>query len=340
MNLCVLYLGIAVFVLSLSATTAVRSFALRRGILDLPNSRSSHSSPVPRGGGIAIAVAFYFGLAILAMRGIVSLADMFIIFGASGLVATVGLTDDFRHLGARIRLIVHFLSATVTLLAGTAISRIEFPHAILLPGPVGFALTIVGLVWLINLFNFMDGIDGLAATEATTISFFAAICAEVAGLSRSNVILPIIVAASSLGFLPWNISRARIFMGDVGSGFLGLVIGVLVLRATHLVPRMLWVWIVLLGVFVVDSTLTLLRRLLRNAKVSEAHRSHAYQNAARRFRSHKTVTLCVAVINSLWLFPIALFIARGSVDGFLGMLAAYSPLVLLALMLEAGVPDA
>jgi Fuc2NAc and GlcNAc transferase len=127
-------------------------------------------------------------------------------------------------------------------------------------------------------------------------------------------------------------------MGDTGSGFLGITLGILSLHAGAIAPPLLWSWLILLGVFVVDATVTLLRRLLRGERVYEAHRSHAYQQAARR-AGHLRVTLAVALLNVAWLWPIALGVALNRIDGGLGLVTAYAPLVALAVRFRAGLPE-
>jgi Fuc2NAc and GlcNAc transferase len=125
-------------------------------------------------------------------------------------------------------------------------------------------------------------------------------------------------------------------MGDAGSGFLGVAMGALTLIAGWVSPEFFWSWIILLGFFVVDATVTLLRRLMRGEKVYEAHRSHAYQFASRQFASHKKVTLAAWGLNLFWLFPVALLVAFGGLNGLLGVCLAYLPLVVLALKFHAG----
>jgi Fuc2NAc and GlcNAc transferase len=139
-----------------------------------------------------------------------------------------------------------------------------------------------------------------------------------------------------LGFLFWNFPPAKIFMGDAGSGFLGMAIGVISLQAAWASPDLFWAWLILLGVFIVDATVTLLRRLLRGEKIYEAHRSHAYQFASRRYGRHLPVTLAVAAINLFWLFPLAASVVLWSIDGVLALTVAYIPLLLLASKFNAG----
>jgi Fuc2NAc and GlcNAc transferase len=126
-------------------------------------------------------------------------------------------------------------------------------------------------------------------------------------------------------------------MGDAGSGFLGLMLGALSLQAAVARPALLWCWLVLLGVFIVDATVTLIRRLLRGERVHEAHRSHAYQHASREFGAHRPVTLAVAAINTFWLLPWALAVAAGRIEGVVALIAAYLPLLILAFRFRAGI---
>ena len=181
----------------------------------------------------------------------------------------------------------------------------------------------------------MDGIDGLASIEAICVCCGAALAAWLSGF-HELVWAPLLLAATVMGFLYWNFPPARIFMGDAGSGFLGITLGILSLQASWANSTFLYIWLILLGVFIVDATVTLLRRLVRGDKVYEAHRSHAYQFASRHFGSHRMVTLTVAAINIGWLLPWALAVAVLGVDGLIALILAYLPLVFLALKFNAG----
>jgi len=325
-------------VVSALLTGLVRRYALARSILDVPNARSSHSAPTPRGGGVAIVAATLAGLPVLAATGALPWPVLWAIAGAGGIVALVGFLDDHGHIAARWRLLAHFAAAAWALgWLGGAPPLLLFGTQID-PGWIGAALAAVYLVWLLNLYNFMDGIDGIASVEAIAVGVGGALLYALTG-QQGLAMAPLVLAAAAAGFLLWNFPPARIFMGDAGSGFLGIVLGVLSLQAAWLAPQLLWSWVILLGVFVVDATLTLLRRLLRGEKVYEAHRSHAYQHASRRFGRHLSVTLAVAAIDLLWLLPIAIWVGAGGLDGLLGVALAYLPLVALALKFRAGTPD-
>jgi glycosyltransferase WbpL len=324
---------IIVFVLvagvSFLGTAAMRRYAIARGMLDVPNHRSSHRTPTPSGGGVAIVGALFCGLLVCVAFGRVAPSTAIAIFGGGTVVAVVGFLDDRRPMPARWRLLAHFAAVATALIAIGGMPSIEL-GGVFLPGWIANVAASVAMVWLLNLYNFMDGIDGIAAIEALTVTCAAAALHWASPpLSTSAALLPTLVALSVLGFLVWNFPPAKIFMGDSGSGFLGLVLGVLAVRDTLLSPRWLWIWTILLGVFVVDATTTLIARAVRGERVYEAHRSHAYQRAASRLGGHRAVTVAVGLINLLWLFPWALLVDRGGVDGRLAVGAAYLPLVVL-----------
>lgn len=325
---------IAVAILSSVLTGLMRRYALSRQLLDRPNERSSHSVPIPRGGGVAIVGAFLGGL--LLMGEGASFAVTVALFGAGIGVAVVGFVDDHGHIAARWRLLAHF-SCAAWILYWSGVPRLELMGSAVDLGALGAVLAALYLVWMLNLYNFMDGIDGIAGVEALIVGAGGTAVYWLAGLPpTSDVGLPALLAAAALGFLVWNFPPAKIFMGDAGSGFLGLMLGALSLQAAVVRPVLLWCWLVLLGVFIVDATVTLIRRLLHGERVYEAHRSHAYQHATREFGAHRPVTIAVAAINIFWLLPWAAVIATGRVDGVTGLIIAYIPLLVLAWRFRAG----
>ncbi|MRT60361.1 glycosyltransferase family 4 protein [Pseudomonas sp. CAH-1] len=316
-------------------TAALRRYALSRSLMDIPNARSSHTLPTPRGGGLSFVVAFL--LAALCMALVVPIAPSVVagVLGAGGLVAVIGFMDDHGHIAARWRLLGHFAAAAWGLAWLGGMPPISVFGVTLAPLWLSSLFGALYLVWLLNLYNFMDGIDGLASVEAICVCVGASLLYWVTDHAH-HAWLPLLLAATVAGFLCWNFPPARIFMGDAGSGFLGMVLGLLALLAGWVNPLLFWGWLILLGVFVVDATFTLVRRLLRGDKVYEAHRSHAYQYATRHHGSHRTVTLAVAAINLGWLLPVAMVVVVFQLDGALGTLVAYVPLIVLALIYKAG----
>ena len=332
---------VSLAVLAWFLTALLRRYALARSLLDVPNARSSHSLPTPRGGGVAIVVAFLAGLCLAFFAGLGIAAELFYALLGAGLgIALLGFLDDHGHIAARWRLLGHFLAAAWALYWLGGLPPLAVFGGLLQLSWIGHVLAAFYLVWLLNLYNFMDGIDGIASVEAICVCLGGAILYALLETSLLADLPLLMLAAAVLGFLLWNFPPARIFMGDAGSGFLGIVLGVLSLQAAWTNPLLLWAWLILLGVFIVDATLTLLRRLLRGEKVYEAHRSHAYQYASRRFGRHLPVTMAVAALNLVWLLPLAMLVAAGWLDGLLGVLVAYAPLVVLAWRFDAGRAEA
>ncbi|AJQ48557.1 MULTISPECIES: MraY family glycosyltransferase [Pseudomonas] len=325
----------AILVLSLVMTAGLRRYALARSVIDVPNARSSHTVPTPRGGGVAIVLTFLLAMVGLMPSGIEQISTLLALGGGGALIAVIGFMDDHGHIAARWRLLGHFVAAAWMLGWLGGLPPLTMFGWTLDMGWLGGLLAAVYLVWLLNLYNFMDGIDGIASVEAITACLGAAWLYWLAGLGGTAV-LPLLLAAAVAGFLYWNFPPAKIFMGDAGSGFIGIVLGGLSLQAAWVSPPMFWCWLILLGVFIVDATYTLVRRLLRGDKVYEAHRSHAYQFASRVYGKHLPVTVAVAALNVCWLLPIAYCVARLGLDGALGVVLAYIPLIVLAVRFRAG----
>lgn len=317
------------------ATGWVRDYA-RRNLMDVPNDRSSHTVPTPRGGGLAIVAVYSVAMAGLAVMGSLPSGWPAIYLGGLA-IAAIGFWDDHGDVSALPRLAVQLAVSAwaVYLLGGWPELRVD---GLVLPwGMAGGIAGVLFLAWMINLFNFMDGIDGIAAGEAITTAGGAAALLGFAGLSAGPDTAQLAALACAVaGFLVWNWPPARIFMGDVGSGFLGYLLGVSALYSATHGELSLTVWLILLGIFVTDATLTLLRRMSRGERWYAAHRSHAYQRASRRFGGHRPVTLAVLGINLAWLLPIAFLAQRFPYRETTLLLIAYVPLILAARWLDAG----
>lgn len=324
------------FAFALVATWWVRRLALAHGMLDQPNERSSHVVPTPRGGGIAIVSASLLALGALFARGIVDVQLALALSLGGGAVALVGFLDDRRSLPAWLRALVHVIAATcaVALLGG--LPSLQIGSRLVGLGFVGDVLAVVAVVWTVNLFNFMDGIDGIAGSEAVFVALAGAALCALAGVAPAAAAGALVVGAASLGFLVWNWPPARIFMGDVGSGYVGFAIAVIALAATREAPAALFQWWILGGVFFVDATVTLLRRIVRGERFLLAHRTHAYQWVVRRWRSHGTVTIAVLLLNAAWLLPLALIAALHPRHAVWLTFVALLPLAVLALYAGAG----
>lgn len=331
-------LSIALVVFSHWLTERFRRFAIRRELLDIPNARSSHRVVTPRGGGVAIVLPTLVTTLALGLTRWLAWPLVCSICIGGALVALIGFLDDRENLAPRWRLLGHFAAASLVLVTLGGVPPLSGLGVVLDQGWVGFACTLLYIVWLLNLTNFMDGIDGLAGVETVTVCLIAAILTGVYAPGEHLWAAPVVLASSSLGFLVWNWPPAKIFMGDVGSGFLGLMLAVLSLQAGWATNGLFWSWVILLGVFVVDATVTLVRRIAQGERFYEAHRSHAYQHAAQRLGGHQFVSVTVALINLFWLSPIAFVVASGRLHGPVGVLIAYAPLVVTAVRLRAGRP--
>ena len=329
---------LATLVVAFLLTGALRRYALRADLMDIPNNRSSHEVPTPRGGGLAIVVVSLVGLVTLGLWSAVSITG-FLALGVGGAaVAGIGWLDDHRDVPARWRLLVHLVAAAwVVALAGGA-------PALALPGVswdwgwLGAIVLVLFIAWMLNLYNFMDGIDGIAGIEAITVAGPAAAMLWWLGASGWASVAAL-MAVATLGFLAWNWPPAKIFMGDAGSGFIGFMLAALAVLTWADAGLSIWAWLILLGVFIVDATITLVRRVMRGERFYEAHRSHAYQHASRYYDRHLPVTVAVGVINLLWLTPLAVTAAFLPAWGVVLLLVAWLPIVLACLRFDAGLPD-
>ena len=317
-------------------TILIRKNALQKNQLDIPNERSSHTAPTPRGAGVAVATVFIVGL--LALRVAEKISDeTFISIALPGFfVAIIGRLDDLGYLtSAKWRLVGHFLVAIVAVWLVGGLPSLPIANSSFDFGMAGNVLAVIYLVWMLNLFNFMDGIDLITGVETITASGATAIFLAVK-TDGDFWLVPAILAATVLGFMFLNIPPAKIFLGDVGSGFIGFVIALISLVTADENALIAWAMVILLAVFISDSTVTLLRRIIKREHLYVAHRTHAYQNLTNRVNKHVSVSLGVGAINLFWLLPIAWLVANESVVPIVGVTIAYIPVIALALFLKAG----
>ena len=328
---------VAVFLLSLGGTRWALGYLKQRAILDHPNARSSHTIPTPRGGGLAVSTVLIAAWAVLALTGFGNLPQILSLCAAAFGLAVLSWWDDLRPLPASLRLVGQAVAVGIALIYNSY--EASYFGGFLPPWLDTVAAGILW-IWFLNLFNFMDGIDGMAGIEVVTVSAIGALLAITSMPEPGDWVAPLVMAAATLGFLIWNWPPAQIFMGDAGSGFLGLALGTLLLQAAWTDGRLFWSWLILLAVFETDATVTLLRRLVRRVPhFWRAHRQHAYQRATTLWGGHRPVTIAVGVINVCWLFPLALLVARGWMDGPTGLMIACAPLAILALRLGAGAAE-
>lgn len=330
---------VVTFAFSAILVGVVRRYALRNNIVDLPNMRSSHVAPTPRAGGIAVVLSFVAALCALCLCRVVDARTAGILIISGCTIAGVGYLDDRRQLTAKARFAVHLAAAVFVIALLGGIPQPELARWGLGGFWIGFAFAVLVLAWGTNLFNFMDGIDGIAASEAIFMSMAGAYLNWLDGGDSGVSAAMLCLSAATAGCLVWNWPPARIFMGDVGSGFLGFMVTVLAILACHRGSLPIEVLPILGGVFLVDATVTLIRRFVRGDRWLEAHRSHAYQRLARRWQGHKPVTVLVIVINLGWLLPWAYLANRYSMNARIYFGIAMLPLVVVALAAGAGKRD-
>ena len=315
---------------SWAGTQFYRHWAIKVGILDHPTDRGSHSVATPRGGGVVFVLVILVFAAALALSGYIEGRVLTLVLACS-LVALVGFLDDWKSLSSSNRLLVHFI--VVAILIGVGMAGISWSLWI-------FVLMLVALffgAWMINLYNFMDGSDGIAATQAIFVSCIVAGTLWLHGLPEVSAIAAISAAAIA-GFVAFNLPPARLFMGDVGSGFLGALVASYAVLLAPLGWHGVLILICATALFVVDASLTLAIRVLRGHGPTEPHRSHIYQRLVRAFGSHAKTLLCYAAVNMVLVLPICLWQMQAPGVQWGGAIALYGVLSALYFLLAVRVP--
>ena len=293
----IIFVFIASILLSWVLTSRVRQYALAQDLLDIPNDRSSHTVATPRGGGLAIIV-------VLMLSGVISL---FLPWAPIDVVTCILLTtlafsllgwqDDKHDLPVSVRFIIQLLVAA---LASGWLFLVNAPG-----WPISFTLiatlmlSTIWIVWMANLYNFMDGIDGISAVESLVLGATTSYWFAITG-AASMAIICIAVAGAAVGFLRWNWSPAKIFMGDVGSLGLGAFFAIIAIIGSTGVGIPFLSFLILYAVYLADSSITLMYRIIKKEKWWQAHRSHFYQRAVQSGWSHAQVSLSVMVINIIF----------------------------------------
>lgn len=296
-------LMIVAAVLSYLLGWLVYRLLIRWGVVDRPNTRSSHSSPTARGGGIAILVVL-LPLTTWAVGTKEESIILLVLLGATAMLAVVSFTDDLWSLHAPVRFGFHVLAAGAVVFAlGWPDSG--FPATVGWPGAagswIGFLVSAVWIAGYTNAFNFMDGINGLAAGQAVVTGAGTALLGGLAlsDFAAAPVLVSCVVAGAAAGFLPHNFPRARMFMGDVGSVTVGFLLASVALWLVHVGGRELLVPLLLLHAnFVFDTGITLVRRILRGERFCQPHREHFYQRLVRAGRSHAFVTTIELILQA------------------------------------------
>lgn len=275
-------------IMSFIGTFLIRRIALKYNVMDIPNKRSSHNIPTPRGGGIAIVSSFYFGITILYLIGAMELT-LFLALLAGIFLSIIGLFDDLLTIKPSIRLAFQMISAFLALLILSWEDPTLFSGMGSVMRVILYSIAFFGILWFINLYNFLDGIDAYASLETIYIA------AGMYLLYPDPLFLCLI--AIVCGFLYWNWPKARIFMGDTGSTQLGYVLIVVGLYHHNSGHFNILHWIMLSSVFWFDASLTLFRRLWNGERITQPHKKHAYQRVVQAGFSHLQTDVYALLLN-------------------------------------------
>jgi Fuc2NAc and GlcNAc transferase len=313
------------FALSVIGQKAYIKFALKKQVLDVPNDRSSHVVPKPRGGGIVVFGLIAVLLVVLSFFN----RDFLFLFLSSVVVAFIGFKDDVSGASVRLRLTTHAFSAALI-------------------GAAGFYFSDVGAFWCflasffilasINIYNFMDGIDGICGGFSASVLFWMSVLFFVDGKFDYSYVGCVGVLVL-LGFLILNWAPSKVFMGDVGSGFLGLFASSLFFLGTKPSIFSLVVFLILNAGFFSDASVTLVRRFLRGEKIYLSHRQHAYQHLSLRLNSHSKVALYFILYTLLYTGPLALFARFKPETVYFDLFFAYAPALVWVTRNRAGQAD-
>jgi UDP-N-acetylmuramyl pentapeptide phosphotransferase/UDP-N-acetylglucosamine-1-phosphate transferase len=287
---------IIVFLLSFLTTAIVRKIAIRKSIIDYPNERSSHSTPTPLPGGLAIVVVWYGYLFYGYKNGMID-EKVFLALLPGIFLVVVGFLDDLKGLSPFFRIVIHFIVAISGLMLLGGINHIDLGIYIIPSNLLVNILVLIGIVWWINIFNFLDGIDGYLGSEGLFV--FLGLFVFVPDFSL------LVMAVCILGFLIWNWPKAKIFCGDVGSTLIGYTVAVFAIYYQNANRLSILIPIILCGLFWMDATITLMRRMRNHERILLPHKKNACQRLNQAGFSHQKILLMGWAINIL-LFILAL----------------------------------
>ncbi|MDH1976390.1 MraY family glycosyltransferase [Aliarcobacter butzleri] len=314
-------IDLILFLISFSLTYFIKNYMIKKSLVASVNERSSHTTPTPHGGGIALAITWFIGLTYLFIINQIE-PNLFyaLLFGI--VISIVSFFDDIYELSPKLRLIIQAIVAIGGLYFLGGFETLTFGIFDIQNSIFTNIFAFFMIIWFINLYNFLDGINGYAGSEAIFLSLAGFI------LFGGNHFL--VLAVAVLGFLYWNWNKAKIFMGDVGSTLLGYNVAIFTIYYANQEPNNFWIWIILFSVYWFDATLTLIRRKLNKEKLSQAHKKHAYQRLTQAGWSHYKVTNYSIGLNVL-LFAIVYFIS----NIFVAFLFSFVVLVLVMKFIDS-----
>ena len=301
-------------IISFSLTYFIKNYAIKKSLIAHVNERSSHTTPTPHGGGIAIAITWFIGLIYLYFTNQIE-SNLFYALLSGIIISVVSFFDDIFELSAKLRLSVQAIVALIGLYFLGGFDILSFGVFDILNPFITNIFAFFMIIWFINLYNFLDGINGYAGSEAIFLAL--------AGFVLFGGGHFLVLAVAVLGFLFWNWNKAKIFMGDVGSTLLGYNIAIFTIYYSNQEVNNFWIWIILFGTFWFDATFTLIRRKINGEKLSQAHKKHAYQRLSQSGWSHHKVTNYSIIVNIL-LFSIVYFISNFFISFLLSLILLFS----------------
>lgn len=325
-----LFVG-GVFVTSVVCCFVYLKVASRYGPYAIPNFRSLHRTVIPRGAGLAVAIATLSGILAWHFHQYLSLPDVMIFLVGGAVSALAGFADDRLDIRPRYRLAIQLVAATWVCFWAGGLPSLDLGFARLALGWGGYVVVIVAFLWFYNLYNFIDGIDGMASSATSFIGFTMGTIMLIEHQFVLALILGMLTIANT-GFLLFNWPPARMFMGESGTSFISYILSAVILVSLSRNVISVWMWLIVFGYYFSDTTTTTLTRAVRfGRKFYMPHRSHAYQNLARIWNSHLRVLLIVLAVDLFWLVPFIWLAREYRSLGVFAALFAYTPLVLLAL---------
>jgi glycosyltransferase WbpL len=303
-----LLLSLLVFVAIVSGviTNFIRYISIKKKLYDIPNDRSSHDTPKPKGGGLAIVLILLITIVGLFFNQQIDFDISISLLIGLGIVAAVGFVDDYKNLSVSIRALVYVFAAAFSIYSIGGINVLSINNYQIQLNFFGLFLAMLYVVWVTNLYNFMDGTDGFAAIQTICVCIFCGLLFYLTANTAFTILLLCLVA-STIGFLYWNWSPAKIFMGDVGSCTIGFLFGLLSIYTEKQGIITISVWLILLSPFFGDATYTLLKRMANREEWYEAHNSHAYQKLYQLGISHSKLAFALLITNITIIWPFAYF---------------------------------
>jgi len=325
-----LALIISTLVVSLVASVGYLRFASRYGPYATPNYRSLHQKVIPRGAGLAVAFTALLGYLYLYLDHELSSSQLMVYVIGGLVVAAMGAADDRLDISARYRMPFQFLMAGWICYWLRGLAPIDLGFTVINLSIIGHVVLIVALVWFYNLYNFIDGIDGMASSATIFLCFALGLIFCFQHQETLGVILALLGVASA-GFMAFNWPPARMFLGDAGSSFMAYILSAVFVESLWHNAAGLWYWLIIGGFYFTDTTLTTTVRILTVPGWYRPHRSHAYQNLARVWNSHRKVVLLVMAINILWVIPLLLLALKYEAWAIGVTVLVYVPLTALCL---------